>query len=287
MKLSRKTPFAVSGLSLLVAFTLSLGAGMMSFPDAADAAWSCVPYARQVSAVNLKGDAWRWWDAATGVYAKGHVPKPGSVLVFKRTGDMRRGHVAVVRQVVNSRKIIVDHANWSRKGGIDRGVAIIDVSAHNDWSKTRVWFMPIHDFGDGSHPTYGFIYAPSRATVLAAVDVSEENGIVEDDNPDYAPPAHTTASLIQASYEPPTDGSVPVAKVTAYTPVSVAGLEDAADEQSTGYARHKIAPAKGVPLPDRRPVMVTALLSEVIALIGHDASLNAAPLPAPKPGSQL
>lgn len=267
-----RTPFtAKSALSLLMAFSLAFGAAMVVSSGEAEAAWSCVPYARQVSTVSLKGDAWQWWNAATGVYAKGHTPKPGAVLVFKRTGEMRRGHVAVVRQVVNSRKIIVDHANWSRKGGIDHSVAIIDVSAHNDWSQTRVWYAPIHDFGDGSHPTYGFIYAPSKATMKAAVVVSEDNGVDDENDADMAAPANgKSPHLIQANYELPPQVSRPAAAA-------------AVSAEVTGFARHKVVLAKVAPLPDRRPVMVSVLLSGVVDMLAQDASLHSTPLPTHKP----
>ena len=35
----------------------------------------CVPYARQVSGVQIYGDARTWWDQAQGRYATGTVPK--------------------------------------------------------------------------------------------------------------------------------------------------------------------------------------------------------------------
>ncbi|MFA7431366.1 MAG: CHAP domain-containing protein [Rhodospirillaceae bacterium] len=140
-------------------------------PDAkaisAGAFWSCVPFARQVSDISLSGDAWQWWTAAAGTYARGHTPREGSVLVFKRTSTLRQGHVAVVRKVLGNRRILVDHANWDRgrrKGRVDRSVGILDVSPKNDWSQVRVWYTPVGDFGTTHYPTHGFIY--SKATVL-------------------------------------------------------------------------------------------------------------------------
>lgn len=143
---------------------------LAALPSPANAAWSCVPYARAVSDIDLKGDAWRWWTAAAGVYARGSAPRPGAVLVFRKTADLSRGHVAVVRTVVSSRKIIVDHANWGaagRKGLVDRNVAVIDVSANNDWTKTRVWYPPIKGFGTTQYPTYGFIYSEGTDSLQA------------------------------------------------------------------------------------------------------------------------
>lgn len=143
--------------SLLAGAGLAVGAGPAA---AATKSWSCVPYARSVSQVKLRGDAWRWWDAAHGVYERGQAPSVGSVLVFKRHNSMTRGHVAVVRRVISDRKILIDHANWGtgRRGQVDKGVAVIDVSVNNDWSETRVWYAPIRDYGSTIYPTAGFIY---------------------------------------------------------------------------------------------------------------------------------
>jgi surface antigen len=148
------------GLWLAILVLVSL---VFSMPSPSWAGWSCVPYARSVSDINVRGDAWMWWNHAAGVYIRSKTPKPGSVLVFQRTHSMRRGHVAVVRQVVSNRKVIVDHANWGagRRGKVDLGVGIVDVSPNNDWSQTRVWYAPIDDYGSTVYPTNGFIY-PDR-----------------------------------------------------------------------------------------------------------------------------
>ena len=53
----------------------------------------CVPYARQVSGIDLRGDAWTWWGNAAGRYERGKKPRPGAVLVFRRTRAMPRGHM--------------------------------------------------------------------------------------------------------------------------------------------------------------------------------------------------
>ncbi|MCF4166424.1 CHAP domain-containing protein [Zavarzinia compransoris] len=137
----------------------------------------CVPYARQISGVQIKGDAWTWWGQARPAgYETGGRPQAGAVMVFRRAHAMRRGHVAVVREIVGPREIIIDHANWqsrrsARKGRIDRGISVIDVSARNDWSSVRVWYPPIDDYGSSVYPLYGFIYGDrdDRAIEVAAV----------------------------------------------------------------------------------------------------------------------
>jgi surface antigen len=128
----------------------------------------CVVFARMNSDITLRGDAWRWWKAAEGVYDRGNIPQVGSVLVFKQSGKMKRGHVAVVTTIVDERKILIDHANWGRgrnKGKVSTHVAVIDVSEDNDWSQVRVWYDPAGDLGQKAYPVYGFIYSPAEDKV--------------------------------------------------------------------------------------------------------------------------
>jgi surface antigen len=129
---------------------------------------SCVPYARDETGITLAGNAWEWWDHASGTYARGGVPEPGSVLAFRANGRMRLGHVAVVTRVVNNREIDIDHANWAG-GGIARGVPVVDVSESNDWTAVRVSLGSTDSFGS-IYPTYGFIYdRPDTGTMLTAI----------------------------------------------------------------------------------------------------------------------
>ena len=137
-------------------------AGFLASTAVPASALQCVPYARLASGIAIRGDAWTWWKNAGADYARGTSPKSGSVLVFQRSGKMQRGHVAVVRDVLNPREVVIDHANWaghrSKKGQIDRSVRVIDVSDRNDWSAVRVWYRPAAGFGTRVYPTYGFIY---------------------------------------------------------------------------------------------------------------------------------
>jgi surface antigen len=127
----------------------------------------CVPYARQVSGIQIYGDAYSWWQQAEGKYAKGHRPAPGAVMAFKPHRSMQLGHVAAVSKVLDSRRVLLDHANWSpingRKGQIERNVLAEDVSAANDWSEVRVWYTPIGGLGTTRYPVNGFIYPQGRA----------------------------------------------------------------------------------------------------------------------------
>ena len=122
----------------------------------------CVPYARHVSGINLFGDAHTWWDQAAGSYARGYMPKLGAVMAFKPHGKMVLGHVATVSKIIDSRTILLRHANWSpidgKTGQIEDGVKAVDVSPANDWSSVRVWFAPSQNLGSTAWPVQGFIY---------------------------------------------------------------------------------------------------------------------------------
>lgn len=141
----------------------------------------CVPYARQVSGIQIYGDAHTWWNQAEGKYARGTRPKVGAVMSFKAFGGSRLGHVAAVSRIVDSRTVLIRHANWSpingRRGQIEDDVRAVDVSPNNDWSEVRVWFAPIQGLGTTHWPLNGFIYpdkGPDRLdsprTVLASAD---------------------------------------------------------------------------------------------------------------------
>ena len=121
----------------------------------------CVPYARVVSGIPIRGDAWTWWRTAQGRYRRSSRPAVGSVLALKRTRRLRLGHVAVVRRIVNNRIIVVDHANWLNRGRVHRATPVIDVSAANDWSAVRVWYTPGRKLGARTYPAYGFVH-PGR-----------------------------------------------------------------------------------------------------------------------------
>lgn len=122
----------------------------------------CVPYARTVSGVDLRGDALTWWDQAAGRYDRGSRPRKGAVIAFAPVGPMTLGHVAVVSKVLDDREILIRHANWSVPGAIEEDVRAIDVSDANDWSAVRVWHSPSGRMGVRINPVFGFIYSPDR-----------------------------------------------------------------------------------------------------------------------------
>jgi surface antigen len=130
----------------------------------------CVPYARQISEVSIRGNASTWWSSAKGRYGRGGKPKVGSVLVLKRAGRLRYGHIAVVTRILGSREIVVDHANWLNRGRLHLGTPVQDVSANNDWSAVRVWYTPGKKYGIHSYPAHGFIYPEAP---VAAISVQQ------------------------------------------------------------------------------------------------------------------
>ena len=120
--------------------------------------WQCATYAREFSGLDIHGNAWTWWGQAEGKYERGNTPEVGAVMSFQRTARMPLGHVATVSAVISDREVLLTHANWSHRGGIERNVRAIDVSAAGDWSQVRVWFAPLGDLGLSTYRVNGFIY---------------------------------------------------------------------------------------------------------------------------------
>lgn len=115
----------------------------------------CVPFARAVSGVEIKGNAKTWWYQAEGRYARGDDPKVGAVMAFSASRSMPKGHVAVVSKVLSDRKVLVDQANWVRNK-ITVDTLVVDVSAKGDWSQVRV--ANANGTLGRVNPVYGFIY---------------------------------------------------------------------------------------------------------------------------------
>ncbi|MCC6479420.1 CHAP domain-containing protein [Sphingorhabdus sp.] len=122
----------------------------------------CVPFARAMTGVTIFGDAHTWWRQAEGKYERGSKPRVGAVMAFIPHGNMRLGHVAAVRKIIDRRTLLISHANWSTidgmRGHIEEDVRVIDVSEDNDWSRVRVWYTPNSALGGNEWPLHGFIY---------------------------------------------------------------------------------------------------------------------------------
>jgi hypothetical protein len=117
----------------------------------------CVPFARRESGVEIFGNANTWWRQASDRYETDEDPSENAVLVLQGYNTNARGHVAVVKEVVSPRLIIVDHANWLNGGEITRDVPIMDVSEAGDWSEVRVWHVPGRHWGGRVYRVQGFI----------------------------------------------------------------------------------------------------------------------------------
>lgn len=132
-------------------------------PDHVSYLW-CVPYARKLSNIRLRGDAFLWWAEAEGRYLRGPRPRVGSILAFRSIPRMPLGHLAVVVKIINSREILVNEANWV-PDAVTRDVPVIDVSPGNTWTDVK------QSTGNGtfglSYATYGFIYSNKSRTFMA------------------------------------------------------------------------------------------------------------------------
>lgn len=158
-----KPLLAVLCLSFLAA--CAGGQGRFSTPNAsgyyADSPVQCVPYAREASGIQIRGDAHTWWDSAAGRYTRGSVPRVGAVFVLANTSRMRHGHLSVVKDIINKRQIDVTHSNWGSDRDSRRVIyekmRVEDLSTANDWTRVRFWNKDINAFGL-PYQGLGFIY---------------------------------------------------------------------------------------------------------------------------------
>jgi hypothetical protein len=150
-------------LRILLAFGLATA---VATPAAA--VLQCVPYARAQSGIEIHGNAGTWWGQAEGRYHRGSEPRVGAVLAFQPSRAMPIGHVAVVAEIVDDRRVYLNHANWSGPGRIERRALAEDVSPNGDWSQVRVWYAPQGSLGLRANPTFGFIYNETPAAETPA-----------------------------------------------------------------------------------------------------------------------
>ena len=150
---------AVSALCLAASFIAT----------AAEARLQCVPFARELSGIQIRGNAETWWGQAEGRYERSAEPAEGAVLAMPGTRRNPHGHVAVVSRIVGDRELLISHANWSRPGMIERNVRAVDVSPAGDWSQVRIWHAGSAQLGATTYPASGFILP--RTPRSDAVDV--------------------------------------------------------------------------------------------------------------------
>jgi len=153
-----------------LAIAACLSGAVAAAPAEARGGWQCVTYARTITDVSIRGNANTWWGQAAGRYERGKTPTAGAVLAFRSIPGMRAGHVAVVKDIVSDRELVIDHANWTRRGGVERHARVIDVSEAGDWSAVKVSFG--NGMGTRINPTFGFIYPAAGERDAAPVHAS-------------------------------------------------------------------------------------------------------------------
>jgi len=177
----------------------------------------CVPYAREHSAIKIQGDANTWWNKASGKYERGAQPANGAVMVLFNYAASGSGHVAVVRRLVSSREIRVDHANWLNDGSIYVNDPVVDVSAANDWSQVKVWNIKTGGWGTKIFPVQGFIGSGSAGAARGQDDdaLPSDDALVASAAPDDAD------ALVQrvAASVPPRPKPVRTAPARAASPI--------------------------------------------------------------------
>ncbi|MCM8733105.1 CHAP domain-containing protein [Azospirillum sp. A1-3] len=199
------------GTAIGLSFAALIALSPLTVSTAAAQDGDCVRTVRSISDFTIRGDAWTWWDHAAGQYDREHRPAVGSVLVFKRTGHMRRGHVSLVSAVIDRRTIEVDHS-WLDGDGLRRGMRVVDVSRNNDWSSVRVWHEPTDQLGLRVYAAYGFIMpegeeAPRSGRMLDAGDRGMDQGFAS------SPRGRSKATgprMLEASLQPQKNLSVSV-----------------------------------------------------------------------------
>jgi len=241
----------------------------LAIPFEANAAMQCVTYARDVSGLNLKGDAWKWWEAAAGVYDRGNRPREGAVLVFKRQGKMAHGHVSVVRQMKNSRELLVDHANWAPnrsagRGKVTQAVPVIDVSPNNDWSQVRVFYRPVGELGTRVYQTQGFVYR-------AGTSGSHRNMLAQ-------PASHTSSNV---------DESAPLLKTVALTDAAPSAMmrvepTQPKTEPPAAAPAKPTEPAPAVAAPVKAPAPAPVIAAPAAKPV-EPAQIVASPAPTAAP----
>jgi surface antigen len=189
-------------------------------------ALQCVPYAREHSAIKIMGDANTWWDKAAGKYERGSNPAGGAVMVLFNYASSGSGHVAVVRRVVSTREIRIDHANWLNDGSIYVNDPVVDVSAANDWSQVKVWNIKTGGWGTKTFPVKGFIGTGSAATPHGDDDAAPpaDDLIVSalpDDAVDAAPPVQRMAVAAPSKPRPKPVRPAPAKAPSAMIPVAL------------------------------------------------------------------
>src|SRR3546814_20958641 len=87
---------------------------------------------------------------------------------------MCAGRVAMVSKVLSNREVLLNHANWSYRGGVEQDALAVDVSPEGEWSEVRVWYGPSGQLGIRSNTAYGFIY-PGASSAAGNLTIASAN----------------------------------------------------------------------------------------------------------------
>jgi surface antigen len=215
-----------------------LAAGLIA-PTKPSRAANCALYARAETGVALFGAAGGWWDQAEGRYERGHVPAVGAILVFKRTGQLPSGHVAVVAELVSAHEILVDHANWYH-GTVSRGMSVIDTSPAHDWTNVAVINPPSGTHGR-DYPTYGFVYPGQGPREIAEIPKQNAHGSYLAETWDVADVRSGSAPMRLAVATEDQVSDIRVASPTRENHRAKSAVTHSAHKSLTAHGRHHAA----------------------------------------------
>ena len=242
-----------------------LAAGLMMTAKPSRAA-NCALYARAETGVALFGAAGGWWDQAEGRYERGHVPAVGAILVFKRTGQIPSGHVAVVARIISAREILVDHANWYH-GTVSRGMSVVDTSPAHDWTSVAVINPPSGTHGR-DYPTYGFVYPGRDPREIAEIPSQIGLGSYVAETRHFEDFSSGSAPLRLAVSTGDQLGNIRAVSPTRENHLGKSAAVHSVNKSLTAYGRHRAAaygkPSSaphlshnGIAHPSSRPVRTT------------------------------
>jgi len=123
-------------------------------------------------------DAKDWWAAAqvNNEYQSGSLPRVGAVMVIDAWGDSgasKYGHVAIVKEIIDDKTILIDHANFDSADTVSLDRMVYDVSASpSHWQNIKIQW---NDYNPGgtTYPVLGFIYPVELVTSQKESDHQE------------------------------------------------------------------------------------------------------------------
>ncbi len=114
----------------------------------------CVPFARTLSGIELRGNAETWFAVPRASTTAGQSPRWARSWCSAARASCHGACGGGVADRVG-REILIDHANWKRNQ-ISLKMSVIDISDANDWSLVKVAYDP-GQFGR-PYPISGFVY---------------------------------------------------------------------------------------------------------------------------------